>query len=71
MDEVSKAEKELQDFLEKNPHMRKDQEKLDLLLKNTPEDKRLEVLGILTSAKLLELQEQLIKLNEILVSTVA
>ncbi|MFW9871555.1 MAG: hypothetical protein ACFFG0_00445 [Candidatus Thorarchaeota archaeon] len=66
MNNVKKAKKQLRDFLEKNPHMKKEQEKLDSLLKNTSENKRLEVLGILMSSKLLELQKQLIDLSKLL-----
>jgi hypothetical protein len=64
-DQVMKAEKELQDFLEENPHLKKDQEKITELLLKTNSDQRLEVLNILISSKLLELQKQLSNLLDL------
>jgi len=59
---VEKAEKELQEFLEERPHMQHYQDKIDALLSKTPSKDRMEVLGILTSMKLNEMQKELLKL---------
>ena len=64
-EQVTKAENELQEFLEKNPKMQKDQEKLRDLLDKTPHEKRIEVLSMLLSAKLLEMKKQLLNLTEL------
>jgi len=65
-EELIKAEKALEDFLNENPHMREEQNKINELMAKVPYDKRIEVIGLLMINRLLELSKALIKLSHIL-----
>jgi len=67
MNTVEKAEKQLQDFLEENPHLKKEQEKIDKILNKTPKDKRLEVMAIMLANSTIELNNSILKLSQTLV----
>ena len=59
------AEKELEEFLNKKPELRKFQKKIDRLMIDAGSfDKRMTVLGIMMEANLKELKNQLTELSE-------
>lgn len=61
-----KAYKNLEEFLEANPHMRDQQDKINEMLKNTHPDKKLEVLFMMMSIKLSEQVKLLNSLQKLL-----
>ena len=66
MNELQKAIAKRDQFLEDNPRLQAQQDQINDVLDRTPEKDRLNVLGILMSTKLLDLQEQLLKLTQAL-----
>ena len=50
------------EFLEKNPQLRAQQEEIDRILDSTPDDQRMDVLSIMMSTELLKLQKALLDL---------
>lgn len=66
MKEIDRLIKQRDDFLKENPHLQKYQDEINRILSKTPQDNKLEVLSIILSNKLLELQSGLIDLTKIL-----
>jgi len=64
-EELLKAEKDLADFLEKNPHLQEEQNKINEIMEKVPFEKRMEVIGMLMSKKLLQLSSELLNLTQL------
>ena len=65
MKALVEAQKDLDTFLEEYPHMQEQQNKIDEIMKKTPNDKRLEVLLIILTQKYSEIIKQFNKLTAI------
>ncbi len=64
-DKIKTAERELAEFLEKHPEYKAYQEKINKTLAATPEEKRLEVLGLMMAGKMAKLVSVFVELDKI------
>jgi hypothetical protein len=67
-DKIRTAERELAEFIKKNPQYNEQQEDIQKTLDSTPEDRRLEVIAMLMAGKLAELTEAFCKFNETVIN---
>ena len=63
-DKLAAAEKELEDFLRKHPHLKPYQDRIDDILKNAGEN-RLEAIAILMAGRVAALQKAWLDLNDL------
>ena len=66
MKSKEQALKDLDDFLDKHPHLREQQNRINEILENTHPDKRLEVIMLMLFGKQTELTKQLTKLTSLI-----
>ena len=63
-DKLATAEKELEDFLKKHPHLKPYQERIDDILRNAGEN-RLEAIAMLMAGHVASLQKAWLDLNDL------
>lgn len=64
--DLENAIKKRDEFLEANPHLKKNQEKIDEILDKCVESDRLQVVKVMLSASLMDLKKEFQKLKEML-----
>ena len=66
MNDLEKATKARDDFLEANPHLKERQDELDKILDKCRDEDRLAVVNMFMMQSMLELQKNLIQLKQII-----
>ena len=66
MSQLDELIKERDEYLKRNPKMQEFQNQIDELLEKTPSEKRLEVIILMMSGKLIELQCALMELSRVI-----